>query len=272
MAKRGEVLVAIMNDKRDFAIARDHNWYRIPVSSVKKWLNDRWPPKKIAFYQTKVFGDEAYSIRYFAKVIQIKERSRRQLFPSEPEGKKSQRRYYKLFLSPLQKLPKPIFSRRWRRIVFIATVEEKFHQAVEINDLYDESPLEDRLWAELKRYNIPAERQEFVTLDKKNYFLDFAIYCEKGNLNIETDGDTWHANSESAAKDNVRDNALQAIGWRVLRFTTNQIQESAEGYCIHKVSKAINNLGGVNEDKIVPRKINAKPDGSYQLSLFDDIK
>lgn len=270
MAKRGDVLVAIMNDKRDFAIARDHNWYRIPISSVKKWLNDRWPPKKIAFYQTKVFGDEAYSIRYYAKVIQIKERSRRQLFPSEPEGKKSQRRYFKLFLTPLQKLPKPIFSRRWRRIIFIPTTEERFNQAVEINDLYDESPLEDRLWAELKRYNIPAERQEFITLDKKNYFLDFAIYCDKGNLNIETDGDTWHANPEGAAKDNVRDNALGANGWHVLRFTTSQINESTEEYCIQKVKKAIKNLGGIDEGKIVPRKVNPKPDNAYQPSLFDD--
>jgi hypothetical protein len=31
-------------------------------------------------------------------------------------------------------------------------------QALEINDLYDESPLEDRLWAEFKRLQISAER------------------------------------------------------------------------------------------------------------------
>jgi len=49
MAKRGEVLVAIMNNKLDFAILREQGWYRIPVSSVKKWLKERWPPKYLAF-------------------------------------------------------------------------------------------------------------------------------------------------------------------------------------------------------------------------------
>jgi hypothetical protein len=66
MSNRGEVLIAIINNKRDFAYARDENWYRIPVTSAKKWLQNRWPPEWIAFYQTKVFGDEAYSIRYYA--------------------------------------------------------------------------------------------------------------------------------------------------------------------------------------------------------------
>jgi hypothetical protein len=89
---------------------------------------------------------------------------RQLLFPGEPEGKKTRKIYYKLILNPLEKLPKPVFSRRRRRIVFISTTWQKFLQAVEINDLYDESPLEDRLWAELKRFNIPAERQEFITV------------------------------------------------------------------------------------------------------------
>jgi hypothetical protein len=35
---RGELLVAILNNLLDFAVARDQQWYRIPVSSVEKWL------------------------------------------------------------------------------------------------------------------------------------------------------------------------------------------------------------------------------------------
>ena len=121
MAKRGEVLVAIVNDKRDFAIAQNHNWYRIPVSSAQKWLRNRWPPDWLAFYQTKVFGPEAHSIRYFFQVIDINKVYRWQIFPDEPIGKKTNQQYYQLILNPLQKLPEPIFSRRWRRIVFIPT-------------------------------------------------------------------------------------------------------------------------------------------------------
>jgi hypothetical protein len=59
---RGEVLVAILNDLRDFKFAHDDHWYRIPVASVEKWLKDRWPPQFLAFYQTKAFGKEAHAI------------------------------------------------------------------------------------------------------------------------------------------------------------------------------------------------------------------
>ena len=42
MTACGEVLVAILNNPLDLAVARDEHWYRIPVSSVDKWLRGRW--------------------------------------------------------------------------------------------------------------------------------------------------------------------------------------------------------------------------------------
>ena len=64
----GEVLVAIVNNPFDLAMARDQHWYRIPVSSAEKWLKDRWPPQWLAFYQTKVFASEAHAVNYYARV------------------------------------------------------------------------------------------------------------------------------------------------------------------------------------------------------------
>ena len=209
MSKRGEMLVAIMKNRLDLVVARDQHWYRIPISSVKKRLHERWPPAWLAFYQTKIFGDEAFAINYYARVWAIHEVFRWQLFPNEPKDKKSQQRYYQLMLAPLKRLPKPIYSRRWRYIVFIPTTLDKFIQAVEINDLYDESPLEDRLWAEFKRLKIGAERQEFVLIRKNFYTLDFAIYCALGKIDVETDGDTWHSDPEHSKLDNLRDNDSQ---------------------------------------------------------------
>lgn len=271
MPTQSEMLVAIVNNKRDFTIIQEHNWYRIPVTSVKKFLNERWPPQWVAFYLTKVFGEEAYSVRYYAQVIDIRKAYRYQLFPNEEQNEKTNKKYFQLMISPLKKLPKPILSRRWRRIVFIPTTWQKFINAIEINDLYDGSPLEDRLWAEFKRHNIPAVRQVFLTVKKQNYFLDFAVYCDKGNLDVETDGDTWHANPENAAEDNLRDNALISVGWKVLRFDTKKIKEQASEYCISRVSETINTLGGVDEGKYMPRKIDGRANGSYQLGLFDDF-
>lgn len=270
MSKRGEVLVAIINNRLDFAILRERLWYRIPVSSVEKWLKDRWHPKWLAFYQTMAFGAEKHAINYFGEVVDIREVRRWQLFPDEPHDEKSNRRYYQIFVKSIQQLPKPIYSRRYRRIVFIPTTWQKFIKAVEINDLFDESSLEDRLWAEFKRHSIPAERQEYIIAKGNNYALDFAIYCAKGSIDVETDGDFWHSNPEKAEQDNLRDNDLKREGWQVLRFNSRQIQEQVADYCVTTVAETINKLGGVDEGKVIPRKINLDS-GSYQPSLFDGL-
>jgi very-short-patch-repair endonuclease len=268
MAKRGEVLVAIINKPLDFAILHEEGWYRIPVSSVEKWLKDRWPPHWLAFYQTKAFGEQAHAVHYFAEVIQIRKVFRWQLFPNDPHDERSRRLYYQLFVKSLQPLPQPIYSRRARRIVFIPTTLDKLLGAAEINDLYDESTLEDRLWAEFKRHRITAERQEFVVARRHEYALDFAIYCASGKIDVETDGDFWHANPERAAQDNLRDNDIETAGWKVLRFSSQQIQEHAAEYCVSTVAENIDILGGLDEGRAIPRRINI--DGAaYQPSLFD---
>jgi very-short-patch-repair endonuclease len=268
MAQRGQVLVAILNNRSDFDIAQERHWYRIPISSADKWLKNRWPPQWLAFYQTKIFGDEAYSVSYYGKVVDIRQVSRRDLFPDESEGEKTERQYHQIFLDELRQLTTPIISRRLRRIVFIPTTWGKFQVAGEINDLFDESPLEDMLWVQLKRLSIFAERQELVEIGGKSYFVDFAIYCANGKLAVETDGDTWHANPRKAAQDNVRDNDLTAVGWNLLRFNTCQIKEQMAKYCVPAVVNTVNTMGGVDEGGILPRKIGLNGTGSRQLGLF----
>lgn len=270
MSDSDKMLVAIMNNKRDFKIARDKHWYRIPVSSAEKFLSKSWPPEWLAFYQTKVFGENAYAINYYTRILDIQKANRSQLFPDLPSDKKKDRIYYQLFLEPLTQLPKPIYSRRWRRITFIPTIWKKFINAVEINDLYDESPLEDRLWAVLKHYKIQAERQELVKTNNRNYLLDFAIYCAKGSLNIETDGDKWHHNPQKASEDNIRNNDLVAAGWQILRFSGKQINGQMKNYCLPKIVEKIENLGGINMgDHLVHRIDLNLPGSTFQYSLFD---
>jgi len=264
---KGEVLVSIINNLGDFRILCEQSWYRIPTGSVEKWLIRRWPPQWVAFYQTKVFDDEAYSVRHYAQVRNIRIVHRHELFPDEPPDPKQHNTYYQLLLEPLQTLPQPIFSHRMRRIVFILSTWEKFNSALEINDLYDESPLEDLTWAEFKLLQIQAERQELVTVNKINYFLDFAVYCMAGKLDVETDGDTWHVGKEKAGADNLRDNALKTEGWRILRFNTQQVHEQMADYCIPIVVKNINRLGGLKHESVAPKKIMLN-DKSSQFELF----
>jgi very-short-patch-repair endonuclease len=259
-----------MNNLLDFAIAGDEHWYRIPVHVVESRLKKCWPPQCLAFYQTKVFGSEAYAVNYYSRVLAVHKVFRWQLFAEQPRDERGKQRYYKLWLSPLQRLPQPILSRRWRLIVFIPTTWQKFVNAVEINDLYDESPLEDRLWAELKRLNINAERQEFVRVKGRNYALDFAIYCASGKIDVETDGDIWHANPERIPLDNLRDNDLETAGWKLLRFNTSQIREAMAEYCLPTIVENINRLGGLEEQRLVPRKVSLDAqEGQRQLNLFE---
>lgn len=246
MSNEDRLLVAVPNDALDFRIARDEHWYRIPVDKARKWCSPSWPPEWLAFYHTKVFGCDGFSIRYFARVHDIREVPRKDLFPREINDRKADNPYYQLILSPLQIRPLPIPSLRLRRIAFIPTTWQKFWAAEEINDLWHGSPLEDILWAELQRLGITAERQDLVSLKRKNHFLDFAFYCTKGNLNVETDGDLWHSDTRRIAQDNRRDNALEAEGWRLLRFNTLQIREEMADYCIPTIMEIVSDLGGIS--------------------------
>src|SRR5436305_4304846 len=128
MSRRGELLVALIKDQRDMAIARREHWYRIPVESKEKFLKGAWPPQWLALYQLKVFGMEAYAVHYYAPVIDVRRAFRYQLIPEQPDDSNGRREYHQLILGPLERLSRPILSRRRRRLVYIQTTWDKFIQ------------------------------------------------------------------------------------------------------------------------------------------------
>ncbi|MFZ2323825.1 MAG: DUF559 domain-containing protein [Ignavibacteriaceae bacterium] len=269
MSNQEDLLVGIVNNIKDLEIIRDQHWYRIPVINANKLLVNIWPPKWIAFYQSGMIKNNPFMIRYYARISEIKTVARKTLFPKEKDNVNSNKRYYKIYFNELLALSKPILSRRWRRIVFIPTTIDKLLKAVEINDLYGGSTLEDQLWAELKKNEIEAERQELIQIENKFYFLDFAIYCMKGKIDIETDGDKWHHNPEAASKDNIRNNDLASLGWNVLRFNTNQIKEQIQSYCIPQIKTNINNFGGIKIDETFSKRFIQYRSDSYQGDFFE---
>jgi very-short-patch-repair endonuclease len=265
------VLVALMPSQLDFAIARDHHWYRIPVAKAQKWIRERWPPHWLAFYLPKKFGLEAYSVRYYARVLGIREVARWELLPAGPRDQKAMGRYYQVMLGPLQQLEEPIVSRRLRRITFITTTWDRFISATEINDLYHDSPLEDALWTQLKLAQVEAERQEHLTIAGQHYLLDFAIYCMSGRIGVETDGDRWHTDPRRVRLDNVRYNNLTLAGWDVLRFNTNQINEEMASYCLPTIVSLVDRYGGLDVGDLRGRSMRSAPDQLRQLGLFDGL-
>lgn len=85
--------------------------------------------------------------------------TRRDLFPSQPDHPRAGQWYYQLQLGPLEhKLP-PIVANRWRRVTFIVTSGDRFTNAHEINDLFEQESPAGRFYVKLKEMSIPIERE-----------------------------------------------------------------------------------------------------------------
>jgi len=173
------VLVAIMNSRRDFEIARDEGWYRIPQKHAPQSTTEA---VALAFYFTKAFGDEKWSIRWYGPVRGHELARRRDLLPDEPDHPRADEGYYKLQLGPLMQLERPIPSLRWRRITFIETSWDRLTAAEEVNDLYVSGA--DGLFVTLKDAGFYPEREFLVREGGVKYIADMAIPCRAGTVTI----------------------------------------------------------------------------------------
>jgi hypothetical protein len=182
MHPEDRVLVAIMNNRRDFDRVTDQGWYRIPVKHAPPATQEA---EILAFYFTKAFGEERWAIHWYAPVRGHELVRRRELLPKEPDHPRADQVYYKLQLGPLEQLEPPIISLRWRRITFIETTWDRFQMAQEINELYASGA--DGLFVTLKEMGLVPEREFPVRKADVEYVVDLAIPCRDGTLAIALD-------------------------------------------------------------------------------------
>lgn len=110
-----------------------------------------------------------------------------------------------------------------------------------------ESPAEKRLAVHL--LSVLACRADLVgqlpvTAGGSNYRLDFAVAPESHKVAIEVDGHDFHERTkEQAARDKARDRALQADGWKVLRFTGSEVWNDPHR-CALEVRQLVAGLDG----------------------------
>ncbi len=173
------VLVTLLNNWRDFEIARDEGWYRIPLRSAPPSTTEA---AVLAFYFTRVFDEEKWAIHWYGPVRGHELVRRRDLLPGEPDHPRADEPYYKLQLGPLVKLERPIPSLRWRRITFIETSWDRFVAAQEINDLYASSA--DGFFVTLKEAGFWPEREFELREGGETYRVDLAIPCDRGTVAI----------------------------------------------------------------------------------------
>jgi REase_MTES_1575 len=242
------VLVAMLPEPKDWTILHEQLWYRIRKLSTSPDIVKDGTVEYIAFYHTAKFSsDLKFKVVKYAKIKRIATVSRQQLFPKESRSHpKANQLYYKVEFDELLTLPQPIVSRRGHRVTFVPTTEAKFFSGVtDFNRLFKGSYLEEDMEKMIDEMEIEYER-EFCCFvdDKKFYFLDFAIFCKNGQIDIECDGDEYHMGNPNVHRDKTRNNELESYKWSVLRYTTKHFNEE-RNHIKKTIYRTIKGYGGV---------------------------
>lgn len=186
MYAEDRVLVAVMNRLKDFEIARDEGWYRLPERQVLRDACFEY----VAFYFTAPFGDLKWAVHYYARCLGHELARRRDLLPAEADHPHADRVYYKLQLGPVMRREPPIPSRRWRRVTFIHTTWDRFVAAKELNDLYtDGGEFVDRVYHALRDADVAVERYYPLREAGAGYVANLAVPCRDGVLEIKIGGE-----------------------------------------------------------------------------------
>jgi len=233
------VLVGVLKSKRDLRLLLHEQWYRIPVAFFPKRAFTH-----IAFYQPAAFGRCGKRIEYVARVAGKEILRRIELLPRESEHPRAQDEYVKITLCRIRKLAKPIKNIIPRRVSFGFTTLRALRSARDILELYDVPKTEQILAKRLAASGIQTAAERTVSARGKHCRVDLAVSCARGALAIECDNDKAHASAAQKQRDEWKDRFLSRLGWRVLRFTEQDIIERLDR-CAARVQNEIRSLGGI---------------------------
>ncbi len=213
-------LVVLVNNEADWRHIVDDGWYRIPLKHAPHPVAASY----LAFYQSRVFGDDAFHIRYYAPVRRYRTVTRRELLPDQPDHPRADERYYQIELGPLITLQHPIPSRRLRRITFIPTTLRRLLEADEINDLWLDDDVEEMLWSLFRDAGLKAERRLEIGEGKQRYIVPIAVTNgTKPGVAVFCNEPMW-----SDAID----------GWRMLHFPP-ALARSSPDLCLDQLRAAL---------------------------------
>jgi len=113
----------------------------------------------LAFYSTKTFNENRWAIHYYAPIQGHELVTRRDLIPPEPDNPRGGNWHYALQLGPLEhKLP-PIVSHGGGGSHIIVASGDRFMEALEINNLFEQESPVGQLYVRLKELGIAVERE-----------------------------------------------------------------------------------------------------------------
>lgn len=101
--------------------------------------------------------------------------------------------------------------------------------------------LERMLLRLVREYGLPEPECQFsIGADGATFIVDFA--WPRHLVVVETDGRRGHAATADRTADNRRDDALTNAGWRVIRFTYDQVKHDPMG-CMVRLRRALDRPG-----------------------------
>lgn len=160
------VLVVLVNNHEDWRRICEEHWYRIPLRSTPLPVAAEF----LAFYQTRVFGPEAWQISYYAPVQTYRIVARRDVLPDEPNHARADDLYYRIEIGPIQRLARPIPSRRLRRVTFIPTTSTQLFHAADVADLWLRDDSSAIVWMYFRDAAIKATKR--LLLEEKRALFD----------------------------------------------------------------------------------------------------
>ena len=125
------VLVGVVKRKKDFRIASQEHWYRIPQRQLPRGLNAEY---LALFLSGSAFRQAGGGIAYFARITGLELARRRDLLPDE--ARRAEEIYYKVQFRQLVPRDPPIANLPARSISFIRTTWDRFISAETVGDLY----------------------------------------------------------------------------------------------------------------------------------------
>jgi hypothetical protein len=126
---------------------------------------------------------------------------------------------------------------------------------------------ESKMYRTLVAMQLPfrlfAQFKQPVQNKSRFYLMDFAV--PDLGVDIEVDGEKWHSTVEDQQKDKERDIALASMGWRVIRFTEQAINEHMD-----KIQVVIQREleAAAKEKKALSKKAIATENAKYKVVEF----
>jgi hypothetical protein len=182
------VLVGVIKRKRDFEIARDQRWYRIPEGRAPRGIHADY---LAFFFSGTVFREQNGGIHYYAQRKGIELAHRKDLLPGKKPHSRDEHLYHKIQLGELQpKIPPIVNKPEPCRFAFIYTTWDRFETAVHIRDLYSRADyFVDRVFHVLQQKGLKPMRTWEAAASGTEYPIgpQIRILADKGDIVASTE-------------------------------------------------------------------------------------